>query len=184
MEGDCRGFTKLHKVFLNIDSSYGSMADYLSSLAPEELRTVVDMPNALGRTPLAWAVKYGLPTAVELLPRFGAYPNQLRLTKAHRSSISQSQGLAQSRWMRTLSIPSDCSFKPASTLMGQTMKAGLHYISQPPGAYSMSQICLSDAVKVFWIGRPERSRARAYLMSVTMWNIKANIGGCDRVQCV
>ena len=57
------------------------MADYLSSLAPEELRTVIDMPDALGRTPLAWAVEYGLPSAVELLLRFGAYPNQLRLTK-------------------------------------------------------------------------------------------------------
>lgn len=77
MEGNCRGFTKLHKVLLNIDSSYGSMADYLSSLAPEELRTVVDMPDALSRTSLAWAVEYGLPTAVELLLRFGACPNQL-----------------------------------------------------------------------------------------------------------
>ncbi len=57
------------------------MADYLSSLAPEELITVVDMLDALGRTSLAWAVEYGLPTAVELLLRFGAYPNQLRLSK-------------------------------------------------------------------------------------------------------
>ena len=57
------------------------MADYLSSLAPEELRTVIDMPDALCRTPLAWVIEYGLPSAVELLLRFGAYPNQLRLTK-------------------------------------------------------------------------------------------------------
>ena len=57
------------------------MADYLSSLSPEELITVIDMPDALGRTPLAWGVEYGLPTAVELLLRFGASPNQLRSTK-------------------------------------------------------------------------------------------------------
>ncbi len=76
-----RGFTQLHKVLLKIDLSYGSMADYLSSLSPEELITVIDMPDALGRTPLAWGVEYGLSTAVELLLRFGAYPNQLRPTK-------------------------------------------------------------------------------------------------------
>ncbi len=76
-----RGFTQLHKVLLNIDSSYGSMADYLSSVAPEELINLIDTPDALGRTPLAWAVEYGLPTAVELLLQYGAYPNQLRSTK-------------------------------------------------------------------------------------------------------
>lgn len=76
-----RGFTRVHKVLFNIDSSYGSMADYLSSLSPEELITVIDMPDALGRTPLAWGVKYGFFTAVKLLLRFGAYLNQLRLTR-------------------------------------------------------------------------------------------------------
>lgn len=42
---------------------------------------MVNMPDVLGRTPLAWAVEYVLPTAVELRLRFGSYPNQLRLTK-------------------------------------------------------------------------------------------------------
>jgi ankyrin repeat protein len=76
-----RGFTQLHKVLLNIDSSYGSMADYLSSVAPGELIRVIDTPDVLGRTPLAWAVEYGLLTAVELLLRYGANSNQLRSTK-------------------------------------------------------------------------------------------------------
>lgn len=57
------------------------MADYLSSLAPEELITQIDMPDTLGRTPLAWAVEYGLSTAVEVLLQFGADVNQLRSTK-------------------------------------------------------------------------------------------------------
>ena len=57
------------------------MADYLSSLSPEELITVIDMPDTMGRTPFAWNVEYGLSTAVEFLLRFGAYPNQLCQTK-------------------------------------------------------------------------------------------------------
>ena len=76
-----RGFTQLHRVIFNIDSNYGSLADYLDSLAPEELITLIEVPDARGRTPLAWAVEFGLPNAVELLLRFGAYPNQLRSTK-------------------------------------------------------------------------------------------------------
>jgi ankyrin repeat protein len=57
------------------------MAGYLSSLTAEELTDVIDMPDVRGRTPLAWAVEYGLTTSTELLLRFGANPNQLRLTK-------------------------------------------------------------------------------------------------------
>ena len=75
-----RGFTQLHRVLLNIDSSYGSLADYLNSLHPEELKIMIDVPDVRGRTPLAWAVEFGLPNAVGLLLRFGAYPNQLRST--------------------------------------------------------------------------------------------------------
>lgn len=70
MEGNCRGFTQLHKVLLNIDSKYGSIADYLSSLTQEELKIAVNMPDAQGRTPPAWAAEYGLSTAIELLLRF------------------------------------------------------------------------------------------------------------------
>ena len=76
-----RCFTQLHKTLLRIDLSYGSMADYLSSLSSEELITVINIPNALGRTPLVWGVVYGPSGAVELLLRFGAYLNQCRPTK-------------------------------------------------------------------------------------------------------
>lgn len=57
------------------------MADYLVTLEPEELMNVIDKPDALGRTPLAWAVEYGLTASIELLLRFGADSNQLRFTK-------------------------------------------------------------------------------------------------------
>ncbi len=66
---------------LNIDSDYGSLAVYLDSLKPEELITIIDVPDARGRTPLAWAAEFGLPKAVELLLRFGAHPKQIRSTK-------------------------------------------------------------------------------------------------------
>lgn len=39
------------------------------------------MPDAFGRTPLAWAVEYGLTASTKLLLKFGANPNQLRSTK-------------------------------------------------------------------------------------------------------
>ncbi len=76
-----RGFTKLHKVLLKIDSKCDSIGDYLISLRPEEIAAIIDMPDALGRTPLAWAVEYGLTASTELLLKFGANPNQLRFTK-------------------------------------------------------------------------------------------------------
>jgi ankyrin repeat protein len=76
-----RGFTKLHRILLRIDSEYNSIADYLTSLKTEELMSMIDIPDSLGRTPLAWAVEYGLTASVELLLTFGADPNQLRFTK-------------------------------------------------------------------------------------------------------
>jgi ankyrin repeat protein len=39
------------------------------------------MPDALGRTPLAWAVEYGLTASIDPLLKFGADPKQLRFTK-------------------------------------------------------------------------------------------------------
>jgi len=48
-----RGFIKLHEVLLKIDTRYNSMTDYLISLKPKKIATVIDMLDALGRTPLA-----------------------------------------------------------------------------------------------------------------------------------
>ena len=75
-----RGFTKLHEVLFKMDSKYQSIADYLTSLEAKELATVIDKPDALGRTPLAWAVEYGLTASVDLLLRFRADPNKPRFT--------------------------------------------------------------------------------------------------------
>lgn len=76
-----RGFTKLHEVLLKIDSRYKSIGHYLISLKPEESTAIINMPDALCRTPLAWAVEYGLTASTELLLKFGANPNQFRFNK-------------------------------------------------------------------------------------------------------
>jgi ankyrin repeat protein len=76
-----RGFTKLHELLFKPNSGDSLMAGYLGSLTPEELKKAIDMPDARGRTPLAWAVEYGLTTSTKVLLRFGAKANQLRLTK-------------------------------------------------------------------------------------------------------
>jgi ankyrin repeat protein len=101
-----RGFTKLHEVLLKIDSRYNSIADYLTSLNPGELATVIDMPDALGRTPLAWAVEYGLTASIDPLLKFGADPKQLRFTK-DGGFAPLIHLLAQHGWMQTLSKPLD-----------------------------------------------------------------------------
>ncbi len=74
-------FQNYCRILLRIDSEYNSMADYLTSLEPEELMSMIDIPDSLGRTSLAWAVEYGLTASVELLLKFRADPNQLRFTK-------------------------------------------------------------------------------------------------------
>jgi ankyrin repeat protein len=77
------------------------MASYLSSLTAEELMDVIDMPDARGRTPLAWAVEYGLTTSTELLLRFKVNSNQLRLIKDGGFSPLIHLAIAepQSAWM-------------------------------------------------------------------------------------
>ena len=55
------------------------MTGYLTSLTDKE--GIIDIPDSRGRTPLAWAVEYGLTASVELLLAFGANPNQLRCNK-------------------------------------------------------------------------------------------------------
>jgi len=76
-----RGFTILHEVLLGIHKRYNSMAEYLGSLEQKEIETVIDMPDALGRTPLAWAVEYALTNSTKLLLEFGANPNLRRCTR-------------------------------------------------------------------------------------------------------
>lgn len=71
----------MYKVLLKIDSRYSSIGDYLVSLELAEITTIIDIPDTFGRTPLTWAVKYGLTASTELLLKFGANLNQLRFTK-------------------------------------------------------------------------------------------------------
>ena len=98
-----RGFTQVHRVILNIDTDYGSLAKYLETLAEKELTHILDMPDAKGRTPLAWAAEFGLPSAVKLLLQFGADPNQFRTTKDRGYSPLIHLAIAGpcSSWMET-----------------------------------------------------------------------------------
>ena len=75
-----RNFTKLHQVLLKIDSKYTSISDYLISLETEK-STIINMPDAFGKTPFAWAVEYGFTASTELLLKFGANPNHFRVVK-------------------------------------------------------------------------------------------------------
>ena len=76
-----RGFTTLHRALLKTDSKFNSIGDYLMSLELDEVMSVIDVPDALGRSPLAWAVEFGLTGSTKLLLQYGANPNQLRVTR-------------------------------------------------------------------------------------------------------
>ena len=73
-----RGFTTVHQVLLGIDISNGSLPQYLSSLDKQSLANQIDLADARGRTPLAWAVEFGCPNAVSTLLQYGANPHQVR----------------------------------------------------------------------------------------------------------
>ena len=73
-----RKFTPLHEALLGIDKSHGKLAEYLASLDEVSRTHMIDVANARGRTPLAWAVEFGCPEVVELLIEYGSDPHQLR----------------------------------------------------------------------------------------------------------
>ena len=73
-----RKFTPLHEALLGIDKSHGKLAEYLASLDEVSRTHMIDVADARGRTPLAWAVEFGCPEIVELLIEYGSDPHQLR----------------------------------------------------------------------------------------------------------
>lgn len=74
-----RGFATVHQVFLGIECSKGTLKEYLASFAQPALPAEsIDVPDACGRTALAWAVEYGCADAVKTLLRYGSNPHQLR----------------------------------------------------------------------------------------------------------
>lgn len=78
-----RKFTPVHDALLGTAESHVPLQDFLSA-HPEH---AVDVPDALGRTPLAWAVEYGWPAAVDLLLRHGGDATQDRPCKQGRSPL-------------------------------------------------------------------------------------------------
>lgn len=74
-----RDFATLHQVFLGIECSKGTLEEYLASFAQPALPAEsIDVPDACGRTALAWAVEYGCADAVKTLLSYGSNPHQLR----------------------------------------------------------------------------------------------------------
>ncbi len=79
-------FSPLHQVLLGLDTTKGTLEAYLSSFGLHKIDSeIIDVPDACGRTPLAWAVEYGWVDAVGLLLRYGANPHQYR-PSAHGKS--------------------------------------------------------------------------------------------------
>ena len=74
-----RLFTEVHQALLKIHSRFTSLSDYLESVPLQELQEIIDMPDGRHRTPLAWAVEFGLADGVQTLLNYGANPNQLRI---------------------------------------------------------------------------------------------------------
>lgn len=64
---------------------------------------MIDGPDVRGRTPLAWAVEFGLTNAVQVLLRFGACPHQLHSTKdgGYSPLIHLAIAGPYSSWMNT-----------------------------------------------------------------------------------
>jgi ankyrin repeat protein len=74
-----RGFTEVHDLLLKLKDDAVNLSDSLGSLnATHELSSIIDRPDRLGRSPLAWAVEYGWADAACILMEFGADPNQSR----------------------------------------------------------------------------------------------------------
>ena len=96
-----RGFTGLQLVLLKIDSTCSSLAEYLQSLHPKELQDIINKPDACRRTPLAWAVEYGMADSVATLLSFSADPHQVRLNQGGGFSPLIHLGTAgpTSKWM-------------------------------------------------------------------------------------
>lgn len=69
---NARQMTEIHKIMLFQGPS--ALKDFLFTI--EDVSLWIDTQDASGRSPLAWAVEYGLSHCVETLIGFGANPNQ------------------------------------------------------------------------------------------------------------
>ena len=74
-----RTFSPLHEVLLGLDTTKGTLEEYLSSFGLHKIDSdTIDVLDACGRTALAWAVEYGWTHAVRDLLKYGADPHRQR----------------------------------------------------------------------------------------------------------
>ena len=78
-----RQFTPVHNALLCIDEARIPLDELLTKHPEYD----VDMPDAIGRTPLAWAAEHGWPSAVDVLLRHGANATQTRPCKQGPSPL-------------------------------------------------------------------------------------------------
>lgn len=100
---ETRNSTVLHEVLLGIIQRYGRLKDYLAHIAADgSLPYLIDAPDALGRSALAWAVDYGWAEAVTVLVEAGANVNQctgLGLPLLHQALAGPASGRLDAEFM-------------------------------------------------------------------------------------
>ena len=91
-----RRFSPAHHALLGRDQSHANLSDaLLSTDSVETLKSVIDIPDARGRTALAWAVEYRWAEATRILIQAGANVHRHR-TSLHGHSPLLHLGIAGS----------------------------------------------------------------------------------------
>ena len=82
-----RQFTPIHAALLGVSESDMNFDAFLENHLKSNSLVEIDAPDALERTPLAWAVEHGWPAAVKTLLKHGANAAQCRPCKQGSSPL-------------------------------------------------------------------------------------------------